>query len=132
MACQRDPVTSLLCCKAYPGGHVSWRVLQPLPGYPTQERGAVGALAPGPVVMPAGVARDECYAPCRKGPAKSHVHGLVKVAPASVDPDDRDWPSARDKRADQRAIEPNPIFGVGAYEALPVGITHGLRSSMPG
>ncbi len=81
--------------------------------------------------MPAGVARDECEAPCRQGPADSHVHGLVKVAPAAVDPDDRDGPSSRDKRADQRPIEPNPIFGVGAYEALLVAITHGLRSSMP-
>jgi len=80
--------------------------------------------------MPAGVARDECDAPCRQGPANSHVHGLVKVAPAAVDPDDRDRPSGRDKRVDQRAVEPNPIFGVGAYEALLVLGVH-LHSSMP-
>src|SRR5258708_13834516 len=122
MACQRDPVTSLLCCKAYPGGHVSPCVLQPLPGYPTQERGAVGALAPGPVVMPAGVARDEYEVPCRQGPANSHVHGLVKVAPAAVDPDDRDGPSGRDRRAGQRALLSNPLFGAASYRALLVSI----------
>jgi hypothetical protein len=88
-------------------------------------------LAPGPVVMPAGVARDEHDAPCCQGPANSQVHGLVEVASTPVDPDDRNRPSGRHERADQRPVEPNSIFGVGEYEALLVVVIHGLRSSMP-
>src|SRR5207244_1202758 len=95
------------------------------------EGGAVGVLAPGSVVMPAGIARDEDEAPCRQDPPNSHVHGLVEVAATPVDPDDRDRPSGRRGGADQRPIEPNPIFGVGAYEALLVLVVHGLNSSMP-
>src|SRR6266568_1788918 len=90
MPSQHDSVNSLLCGEAHPGGHVLWRLLQPLPGQATQEGGAVGVLAPGSVVMPAGIACDEHEAPCRQDPPNSHVHRLVEVAPTPVDPDDRD------------------------------------------
>jgi len=36
-------------------------------------------LAPGPVVMPAGVARDEHEAPCCQGPAEQRLSGLGAI-----------------------------------------------------